>query len=121
MTPANAGVSVVLIAAVIGGVAGSLIMLAVVLLVALICKQKRHHISKAKCNDQQQSTHCRDSERVKTVRVQLEGEDNQSIKVNSNCAYNTFERLIPTENNVAYGQIQGNCQPNTVQYEYDYV
>ena len=105
----------------IGGVAGSMIMLAVVLLVALICKHKRHDISKAKCNDQQWSTHHRDSERVKTVHVQLEGEDDQSIKVNSNCAYNTFEHLIPTENNVAYGQIQSNSRPNTAQYEYSLV
>ena len=46
VTPVKAGASVVLIAAV--HVIGGVVMLAVVLLVALLCKHKRHDISQAK-------------------------------------------------------------------------
>ncbi len=125
VTPANAGISIVLIAAVIGGVAGSIFVFVLVLLLALLCKYKRHNVSKVKCNDQphQQSTQLEESEWMKTIHVQqLEGEGDQSIMMNNNCAYNTFEHQIPTVNNVAYGQIQSSCyRPNTAQYEYEYV
>ncbi len=117
VTPANAGISIILIAAVIGGVAGSIF---VFFLLALLCKHKRHNVGKAECNDQahQQSTQLEESERMKTIHVQqLEGEGDQSIMMNNNRAYNTFEHQIPTVNNVVYGQIQ----TNTGQYDYEYV
>ena len=40
---------------------------------------------------------------------QLEGEGDQLIMVNRNCAYNTFDHQVPTVNNMGYGQIQSNC------------
>ena len=59
-------------------------------------------ISKAKKNQQQMQLG--GSDWIKTVCVQLQ--EQGDLQVESNCAYDTFARQIPTVDNVAYGQIQ---------------
>ena len=124
LRPSNLpGVSVTLIGAVVGGVAGLLLVLVLLLVLTLVWMRRKNKrsVHKAKENQQQQWAQLGENDSVETVHVQLHQQGDESIKVKSNCAYNTFARQIPTVDNVAYGQIQSDYNPVSNQSEYEYI
>ena len=103
----NAGISVALIGAVVGGVAGSLLMLALVLLLlALVWMTRKYKraVSEAQCNlHHHEKVKLEESEqREATHQQQHQGDEVMEMK--SNDAYISNTRQIPTEDNVAYSQ-----------------
>ncbi len=104
----NSRLNVVLIGAVIGGVAGSLLVLTVLLLLlALVWMTKK----KAARETQYNLDHRRTQSDVieQRVAVQQEHQDDEAMEMKNNDAYVSTTQQIPTEDNVAYGQIESNC------------
>ena len=121
VTPVTPSNLVTLIGAVVGGVAGSLLVLVLLLVLALVWMRRKNKrsVNKAKENQQQQQwAQLEGNDLVDTVRVQLQQQGDESIKVKSNY---TFARQIPTVDNVAYGQIQSDYNLLSNQSEYEYV
>ena len=113
------GVSVVLIiGAVIGGVAGaSLVLTLLLLLLTLIWMTKKY---KGAANFPHQQEQPEGKEQRKAVHQQLHQYD-KAMEMKNNDAYISTTRQIPTEDNVAYGQIESDHNLLSDQCEYDYI
>ena len=107
-TPSNLGISATLIGVAAGGVVGLLIVLMLFLFVlALVWTTRKNKKTVSKAKENQQQMQLEESDWIKTVCVQQQQQGD--LQVESNCAYDTFARQIPTVESVAYGQIQSDC------------
>ena len=118
VTTIDSEINIALIGAVIGGISGSLLVLLVfflLLAVMWVIKKRRRCVNETKYfSHLHHQAQIEGNKQVSRVHVELEGEGDQSMKVNGNCAYNTLDSLIPTVNNVAYNIISD-------KHEYDYI
>ena len=121
-TGRSPGVSVALIGAVIGGVAGALLVLAFLLLLlalALVWMTKK---CKRAANFLHQQEQPEGKEQRKAVHQQQQHQYDEAIKMKSNDAYISTTRQIPIEDNRAYGWIESDYNLISDQCEYyDYI
>ena len=110
-------VSVALIGAVIGGVAGSLLMLAffLLLLLALVWMTKKYKRAANLLHQQEQPE---GKEQREAIYIQQYQETDDATEMKSNDAYISTTQQIPMADNVAYGQIESD---QDVINEYDYI
>ena len=111
-------INIALIGAVTGGISGSLLVLLVfflLLVLVWVIRKRRRCVNET--NHLHHQAQIEGNKQVRRVHVELEGESDQSMKMNSNCAYNTSDSLIPTVNNVAYNYLYMISD----KYEYDYI
>ena len=117
----NSEINIALIGAVTGGISGSLLVLLVLFLllaVVWVIGKRRRRVNETNYNNQlHHQVQIEGNKQVRRVHVELEGEGDQTMKVNDNCAYNTSDCVISTVNNVAYNNF--NIISN--KYEYDYI
>ena len=107
--------------AVIGGVAGSLLVLALflLLLLALVLMTRKY---KRAVNLLHEQKHPEGKEqREATHRVEQQHQDNEDMEMKSNDAYISTTHQIPTEDNVAYAKIECDHTTSNDQCEYDYI
>ncbi len=129
-TASNPRLSVALIGTVIGGVAGSLLMLGLLLLLLTqVCRLTKKYKRAVNLLHQQEQPNQREA--VQQQLQQHAGDEvlemksnfsiTQQITVQDNIAYGQASPQVTTEDNVAYGQRE--CDNNLLsdQYEYDYI
>ena len=115
----NPGVSVALIGAVIGGVAGaSLVLVLLLLLLALVWMTKKY---KRAANFLHQLEQPEGKEQRKAVHQQQQHQYDEAMEMKNNGAYISTIRQVPTEDNVAYCQIESDHNLDSDQCEYDYI
>ena len=122
IAPHNPRVSLVLIGAVIGGVVGSLLVLALLfLLLAPFWMTKKCRRAVDPLHQQEQPEKSDQREAIQQIQHQEVGDEAMEMK--SNDAYiSTTRHNIPTEENVAYGlQVENDYNLISDQLEYDYI
>ena len=119
----NPGVSVTPIGAVTGGVAGSpLLVLALFLLVlALIWMTKKYKRAVSLLHEQKHPEGKEQRETIHQVEQQHQYRYDEDMEMKSNDAYISTTRQIPTEDNIAYGQIESDHNLLSDECEYDYI
>ena len=109
-----------LIGAVIGGVTGSLLVLAVLLLLlALVWMSKKYRRTANLLHQQERPEKGSRREAIQQIQHQELGDE--AMEMNNNDAYVSTTQQIPTEENVAYGQVESDCNLINDQCEYDYI